>query len=143
MNARTGFLTAMAVGLAVISSVQTASAQRGNPAAFGKYIDQMWDKPPAEGMANLRFLLKKDGKPLAGALSDQTEFHFAAKKPGKQSLQGFNPNSNGRWIHEDLDPGTYDLEITGSGRFEGWKWTKAAVTVRAGESTLFEVEIKS
>ncbi len=109
---------------------------------FAEQIDQVWDQAPAEGTANLRFLVKKDGQPFAGKTSMHAEFGFSARGGrGLYITQAFNPNSNGRWVYEELAPGTYALSIKGTGRFEGWTWSQDAVTVAAGETLLFEIDL--
>jgi len=103
-------------------------------------IDANWDQPPEEGMANIRVLMTKDGEPFAGKVSIHTDFTFSAK--GKwQHNQGFNPNSKGRWMYDGLEPGIYKLEINGLNKFENFKWTKEGVTVKAGDSPLFEISL--
>ncbi len=103
-------------------------------------VDKNWEIKPEEGTANIRILLTKDGKPFEGKLSIHTEFIFSAQ--GRMTHnQGFNPNTNGRWIYEELDPGTYDLIIKGLGRFEGWEWRRSGVQVAAGETSLFEIDL--
>ena len=54
---------------------------------------------------------------------------------------GFNPNSNGRWVYEGLEPGTYEIFIEGTDKLKGWQWSKEKVTVKAGDSPLFEIDL--
>ena len=103
-------------------------------------IDKIWDQEPEEGTANIRILMLKDGEPYAGEVSIHTDFSFRAISRSHHS-QGFNPNSNGRWIYTDLEPGTYKLEIEGFNDFEGWSWEKEGVKVDAGDAPLFEISL--
>jgi hypothetical protein len=130
-------------GALPIAAGQQTASQRNMARMMAEKIDRLWDQPPAEGEANLRFLLKKGGQPFAGVESITTEFRFSAQQRGSFRNQGFNPNGKGRWIYEELDPGTYNLTITGTGRFEGFTWSKEGVVVKAGEAPLFEIELPS
>lgn len=129
------------------ASVPTTPLSSGNAyeqmaQRMAEHMDTIWDSKPTPGEANIRILMTKDGKPFAGIVSIQTEFRFSARSSrGQFNNQGMNPNANGRWVYEGLEPGTYDITITGNGRFEGWSWTHKGVTVKAGEGPLFEVEI--
>jgi len=107
---------------------------------MAEQIDEIWDQGPEDGMANIRILMLKDGEPYSGKVSIFTEFSFRAKSRSIHS-QGFNPNSNGKWIYEGLPPGTYSLVIEGLEKFEGWIWTKESVTVNAGDKPLFEINL--
>jgi len=107
---------------------------------MAQMIDTNWDQPPEEGMANIRILMTKDGKPFAGKVSIHTDFTFSAVSRSHHN-QGFNPNNNGRWIYDGLEPGTYTLEINGLNEFKDFKWTKEGVTVKAGDSPLFEIPL--
>ncbi len=104
--------------------------------------DELWDSKPKAGSANLRFLLQKNGKPYAGKVSINTEFGFTARFRGRQIHQGFNPNSNGRWVNDGFEPGSWDLLIEGVGPFEGFSWRKKGITVNAGESPLFIINLE-
>ena len=109
---------------------------------YAEEIDRVWSRKPKEGKANLRFLLKQAGRPFAGLVDIRAELNFSARGGrGLYVTQGFNPNANGRWVYEDLEPGTYDLLIQGSGRFDGWEWHREAVEVVAGQAPLFEVDL--
>ena len=107
---------------------------------MGKMIDDIWEKAPEEGTANIRILMLKDGKPYSGKVSIHTDFSFRAVGRSHHS-QGFNPNNNGRWIYEELEPGTYKLEIEGANDFKGWSWVKEGVKVNADETPLFEISL--
>jgi len=99
---------------------------------MAKMVDDNWDQAPEKGTANIKILMTKDGKPYVGKISIHTDFSF--KAIGRWHLsQGFNPNSNGRWIYEGIEPGTYKLEIEGLNEFKGWNWRKDSVEVKAGE----------
>jgi hypothetical protein len=118
------------------------AAQRRWARAYAEEIDRVWDRAPAEGKANLRFLVRRNGQPFAGKVSIRTEFGFSARgERGRYVTQGFNPNGNGRWVYEGLEPGTYSLSIEGTGRFEGWKWSRESVTVAAGDVPSFGIDL--
>ncbi|MBT8383634.1 MAG: carboxypeptidase regulatory-like domain-containing protein [Ignavibacteriaceae bacterium] len=104
-------------------------------------IDEIWDQSPDKGLANIRISMTKDGEPFAGKVSILTDFLFRAEQRGSQSSQGFNPNSNGRWVYEGLQPGTYKLVIEGINDFESWQWNKEGITVSAGDTPLFEISL--
>lgn len=61
---------------------------------------------------------------------------------GASSSARFNPNSNGRWVYEDLEPGSYQLSIRGNGRSEGWTGSRDAVTVAAGDAPLVVIDLE-
>lgn len=107
---------------------------------MAKMIDQIWDQTPENGKANIRILMLKDGEPFAGDVSIHTDFSFMAS--GRfHHTQGFNPNSNGRWVYEGLAPGTYTIELTGFNEFEGWTWKKEGVKVEAGDAPLLKISL--
>lgn len=124
-----------------IKAQQETEQQKAMARQMAEWMDQAWDQQPEEGMANLRFLLTKDGKPYKGPISIHTEFSFRANGHGTTFSQGFNTNTNGRWVYEGIEPGTYNLIIEGTGNFAGWTWKKENVTFKAGESTLFEIKL--
>ncbi len=108
---------------------------------MAEWMDMVWEQVPEEGTANLKFLFTKDGEPYAGNLSIEGEFAF--RSVGRiNSTQAFNPNSNGRWVFEGINPGTYELIIEGKESYEGFKWSKKSVVIKAGETPLFEIELK-
>lgn len=107
---------------------------------MAQMVDENWNKAPEEGMANIRILMTKEGKPFAGKVSIHTDFTFSAVGRWHHN-QGFNPNSSGRWIYDGLEPGTYKLEIDGLNEFKDFKWIKEGVTVKAGNSPLFEISL--
>ena len=109
---------------------------------MAQQIDTIWEQEPEEGTANIRILMLKDEEPYAGKVSIHTDFSFRAISRGQHS-QGFNPNSNGRWVYEGLEPGTYKLEIEGFNEFENWGWEKDSVKVEAGDAPLFKISLDS
>ena len=84
--------------------------------------------------------MTKDGEPFAGKVSIMGEFSFRAVSRSTHTT-GFNPNGNGRWVYEGLEPGTYEIFIEGTDKFKGWQWSKKGVTVKAGISPLFEIDL--
>lgn len=137
------------------SVAATASAQprSGTPAEdlssleglarqYARHIDSIWDATPEDGTANLRFLMTRNGQPYAGKVDVRTEFGFRAMGArGLNISQGLNPNANGRWVYEGLEPGTYNVTITGNGDFAGWSWSRDGVQVSAGDAPLIEIEL--
>ncbi|MGD8305426.1 MAG: hypothetical protein PVF17_02130 [Ignavibacteria bacterium] len=107
---------------------------------MAEWMDVVWDQDPEEDYANIRILMTKDGEPFAGKISLQGDFNFRAE--GRTNhYQAFNPNSNGRWVYQEIDPGTFNLTIEGSNEFEGFKWTKKSVKIEAGDKPLFEITL--
>ena len=104
------------------------------------WMDTSWDQEPVEGLSNIRILMTKDGEPFAGKVSIMGEFSFRAVSRSTHTT-GFNPNSNGRWVYEGLEPGTYEIFIEGTEKFKDWQWNKKGVTVKAGDSLLFEINL--
>jgi hypothetical protein len=130
----------------ILTSIGSALAQEESKSSkrmaemMAKMIDENWETAPEKGTANIKILMTKDGKPYAGKISIHTDFSFRAIGRWHHS-QGFNPNSNGRWIYEGIEPGTYKLEIEGLHEFKGWNWTKDSVEVKSGETPLFEISL--
>jgi hypothetical protein len=138
------FLTISLLFLTIVTTLQAQDESATNKRMaemMAKMIDEKWDQPPEEGLANIRILMTKDEKPFAGKVSIITDFSFRAEQGGSQSSQGFNPNSSGRWIYEGLEPGKYKLVIQGFNDFEGWQWSKDGFVVSAGDSPLFEINL--
>ncbi len=107
---------------------------------MAEWMDTIWTQEPEEETANIKILMTKDGEPFAGKVSIMGEFSFRAVGEYTHTT-GFNPNSNGRWVYEGFEPGTYDIFIEGTEKFEGWQWSKEGVTVKAGDSPLFEIDL--
>jgi len=107
---------------------------------MAEQIDKIWEQEPEEGTANIKIFMTKNGGPFAGKISIMGEFSFRAMSEYTHTT-GFNTNSNGRWIYEGLEPGTYNLVIEGTDVFEGWIWTQESVTVNEGGTPLFEIDL--
>ncbi len=138
------FLTISLSFLTIVTTLQSQDESATNRQMAGmmaKMIDEIWDQVPEEGLANIRILMTKDEKPFAGKVSIITDFSFRAEQGSSLSFQDFNPNSSGRWIYERLESGKYKLVIQGFNDFEGWQWSKDGVTVSAGDSPLFEINL--
>jgi len=43
--------------------------------------------------------------------------------------------------YEGLEPGTYNIIIEGTDKFKDWQWSKDSVTVKAGDSPLYEIDL--
>lgn len=107
---------------------------------MAEWMDTIWDQEPEEGLANIKILMTKDSEPFAGKVSIMGEFSFRAVSRSTHTT-GFNPNINGKWVYEGLEPGTYDIFIEGTEKFKDWQWSKEGVTVKAGYSPLFEIDL--
>lgn len=116
------------------------SSQQDLAKQMAEWMDKAWEADPPKDAANLRFLLTKSGAPFAGKIDIKGDFVFRAQ--GRENhVQAFNPNSNGRWVYEELSPGTYNLSITGSGAFDGWQWSKKGVEIKASTKPLYEINL--
>ena len=107
---------------------------------MAEWIDTIWDQEAEEGLANIKILMTKDDEPFAGKISIMGEFSFRAVGEYTNTT-GFNPNRNGRWVYEGLEPGTYEIFIEGTDKFKDWQWIKEGVTIKAGDSPLFEINL--
>ena len=54
--------------------------------------------------------------------------------------EGFNPNTNGRRVYENLGPGRYDFEIVGSGRFAGFERRAEGIEIGPDQAPLTPIE---
>jgi len=130
----------------IISSSNITYAQEESESSIqmakmmAEWMDTIWDQESEEGLANIKILMTKDGEPFAGKVSIMGEFSFRAVDEYTHTT-GFNPNSNGRWVYEGLEPGTYEIFMEGTDKFKGWQWSKKGVTVNAGDSPLFEIDL--
>ena len=79
-----------------------------------------------------------NGEPFARKVSIVGEFSFRAVS-GSTHTTGFNPKSNGRCVYDGLEPGTNEIFIEGTDKFKDWLRSKEGVTVKAGDSLLFEI----
>lgn len=118
----------------------TLSSQTGLAQQMAEWIDQVWEADPPKNAANLRFLFIKNGSPFSGKIDIEGDFVFRAT--GRQNhIQAFNPNSKGRWVFEEIQPGTYDLSITGAGPFDGWTWSKKMIEIKPDTKPLLEIPL--
>jgi len=107
---------------------------------MAEWMDTIWEQEPEEGLANIKILMTKDCELFAGKVSIMGEFSFRAVGEYTHTT-GFNTNSNGRWVYEGLEPGTYEIFIEGTDKFKDWQWIKEGVTIKAGDSPLFEINL--
>jgi len=107
---------------------------------MAEWMDTIWEQEPEEGLASIKILMTKDGELFAGKVSIMGEFSFRAVGEYTHTT-GFNTNSNGRWVYEGLEPGTYEIFIEGTDEFKDWQWSKEGVTIKAGDSPLFEINL--
>ena len=130
----------------IISSSNITYAQEESESSIqmakmmAEWIDTIWDQEPEEGLANIKILMTKDGEPFASKVSIMGEFSFRAVSEYTHTT-GFNPNNNGRWVYEGLEPGTYHIFIEGTDKFKDWQWRKEGVTIKAGDSPSFEIDL--
>ncbi len=122
------------------NDLSSTAAQQRMAEQMAEWMDMVWEQDPPKEAAHLRFEFYKNGKLYAGKISIHGDFTFWARSRA-QHTQAFNPNKNGRWVYEDLAPGTYEITITGINEFEGFSWKKDAVKVEAGTTPLFKVNL--
>ena len=126
-------------GIAFGQNPETAQ-QKQMAEQMAKYMNNAWEVSPESGKANLRFLFIKEGQPYSGIISIHGRFKIKAE--GKQThLTSLNPNTNGRWVLEELEPGTYNLYIEGQEEMKDFKWEKIGYAVKAGESPIIEIDL--
>ena len=103
------------------------------------WMDSVWDQQPHGSKGNVRILVLRNGEPFAGELS--TTGHFKVKLEGLWSQSTtFNPNSNGRYVLEGVDPGSYKVYVSGLHDLDGFEWSME-IAVDAGETPVIEVEL--
>jgi len=130
------------LGLTLIRLSATAQPddtdqQKSMAKQMASYMDMAWDAEPEEGMANLRILMLKDGEPLEGIISIHGRYSLVLKGKINHST-AFNPNKNGRYVYEGLQPGTYQIEITGQYEAQGFEW-KGQIEFQPNSSPIIEV----
>jgi hypothetical protein len=120
---------------------EESDSERMMAEMMAQQMDEIWDEAPEAGTANVRILITRDGRPFAGMTSIYTEFSFRADARAHYS-QGFNPNANGRWVYEGLDPGEYQITVAGveGERFEGFEWSET-FSIAAGSAPLLEIGV--
>ena len=138
-----GFLIGYALPVVAQDRPPETDQQRRMAQQMAEWMDALWEADPASGTANLRIRLVRDDAPLGMEPSIPGAFAFRAERParGQVITQAFNPNANGRWVYERLEPGTYTLHTEGGDAFAGWSWTANGVTVEPGDAPLFEVTL--
>jgi len=102
------------------------------------WMDKVWDADPPEDAANLRFLFYKNGAIFSGKIDIEGDFVFRARSKYNHT-QAFNPNKNGRWVYENLAPGTYNLSIEGQNEYSDWSWSKDKVRVDPSTRPIFKI----
>lgn len=122
-------------------SLSDNTSQQELARQMAAWIDKVWEENPPENTANLRFLFYKDSRIYAGKIDINGDFIFRAKSI-RNHVQAFNPNKNGRWVFEELPPGTYNLSITGKNEFTGWSWSEEHVKVAPKTKPLFKINLK-
>ena len=114
--------------------------QRDMARMMATFMDQVWESTPEEGYGNLRILMLKQGEVYAGSISAFGKFSYRLE--GKSiTLMSFNPNENGRFVHDEIKPGKYTLTIEGKDEMEGFKWEQVDILIESGSNSIIEVEI--
>ena len=103
-------------------------------------MDMAWEAQPDKGMANIRFQFVKDGKPYAGVVSIHGRFDLVLHGRSIQTTS-VNPNANGRYVYENLTPGTYKLTLKGRHEQEGFLLELSDFSVGAGDTPVIEVVV--
>lgn len=107
---------------------------------MAKYMDMAWEQSPASGMANIRLQFFKDNEVFEGTPSVFGKFKLKIEGITSQ-LMSFNPNKNGKYVVEEIKPGTYNLIIDGQEDFEGFHWQTENTELKAGEAPVFKIEL--
>ncbi len=95
--------------------------QRSMAKMMAESMDQLWDVAPEDGTGNLQILMLQDGQPFSLPASIYGNFNIQVKSRTRTHTS-FNPNANGRYVLDGLDPGIYSINIQGLNKFEGKNW---------------------
>lgn len=121
---------------------QEETAQQTRMAEFmAANMDDVWDKAPDDGTGNIQILMMKDGEPIALPVSFYGHFKIMARYRS-QYHQSFNPNSNGRFVLEQVDPGMYTIVVEGLGDYKGMRWEFNGYEVKENEYLTIEITVK-
>ena len=109
----------------------------------GEYIDKTWEVVPDNDTATVRLQFRLEERPFAGKISMMSEFVFRAIDEENERFYnvGLNPNLNGRWLIENVTPGTYKVHVIGNGRFAGWTWEREALSIEPNTAELYELDL--
>lgn len=136
------FVTSMALllCLAIHAQPEETEQQKSMAKQMASYMDMAWEAEPESGMANLRILFLKDGKPYSGVTSVHGRINFVMQGRRNYSTS-INPNDNGRYVYEGIEPGTYKLLLSGKYELEGFSYEQSNLVIKEGEQSLLEIEL--
>ena len=128
------------VTLPLLAQTEETEQQKQMARQMARYMDAAWEAKPKPGLANLRLLIRKDGEPYAGVVSIHGALDLQLKGPMQYTV-AFNPNNNGRYVLEDIEPGNYIIMLKGRNEFDGFDWIKQDFNLVKGEKPVIEVNI--
>jgi len=136
-------------GIMLFSGVLTGQSQetpqqKQMAEQMAKYMDAAWEAQPETGKSNLRILMTKNGHPYEGVISIHAQFSFrtAGISTFKNHHTNFNPNKNGRWVMEGLEPDTYNITIEGTGDMADFIWQRSGFKIEPNSSPVIEVTLE-
>jgi hypothetical protein len=122
------------------SQPEETEQQKSMAKQMAKFMDQAWEAKPEAGQANLRLLFLKNGEPYAGATSIHGRFDFILQ--GKRNYStSVNPNDKGRYVYENIEPGTYKLILTGKHEMEGFSYEESNLQIEGNERPVIEISL--
>ena len=124
----------------VLAQEQETAQQKQMAAQMAKYMDNLWDATPEDGYGHLKILMENNGKPVQGAISLYGQYQLMAVGQ-RTTMTSFNPNHNGRFVLEEMEPGTYDVSITGFGEHREFSWSEEGIEITSGVATLITIDI--
>ena len=134
------FILGILLSGVLIAQPEETDQQKSMARQMAKYMDMAWEAEPESGMANLRLLFIKDGKPYSGIISIHGRFDFILQ--GKRTYStSVNPNENGRYVYESIEPGSYKLMLTGRHEMEGFSYTQGDLVLKDGEKPLVKIQL--
>ena len=130
------------ISLQLYSQAQETEQQRTMAKQMAAYMDMSWDSEPEEGMANLRLKFIEGEEAFKGITSIHGRFNIKLQSR-RTYLTSFNPNANGRYVYEGIEPGTYTLSISGIHEMEGFNYNQSGLIIKAGESPIVTISLPS
>ncbi|GAB5418520.1 MAG: hypothetical protein Crog4KO_02770 [Crocinitomicaceae bacterium] len=132
-------LSLILISITGFSQEETAS-QKSMAKNMASMMDRAWEANPEEGTANARFLFKNGDVVFFETISIYGKLNCSIQGRWNYT-QAFNPNENGRFVYESIEPGTYTITIEGTVNGSDFKWTKQGVVFQDGDSPLFEINV--